>query len=63
LFSREAAAEAREVRDRITYLELNVNQEFMTRFSAARFFPHTDASLFPTAVKRRGEVARGGGDG
>lgn len=35
----------------ITYLELNVNQEFMNRFSAARFLPHTDPSLFPS-VKR-----------
>jgi uncharacterized 2Fe-2S/4Fe-4S cluster protein (DUF4445 family) len=34
------------IRDRITYLELNVNQEFMNRFSAAKFLPHTDTSLF-----------------
>ena len=36
------------IRDRITYLELNVNQEFMARFSAAKFIPHTDRSLFPS---------------
>ena len=36
------------IRDRITYLELNVNQEFMNRFSAAKFLPHTDRSLFPS---------------
>jgi len=43
------------IRDRITYLELNVNQEFMTRFSAARFLPHTDLSRFPSVkVRRRG---------
>jgi len=36
------------IRDRITYLELNVNQEFMNRFSAAKFLPHTDPSLFPS---------------
>ncbi len=41
-----------EIRDRITYLELNVNQEFMNRFSAAKFFPHTDPSLFPTVKMR-----------
>jgi len=34
------------IRDRITYLELNVNQEFMNRFSAAKFIPHTDTRLF-----------------
>jgi uncharacterized 2Fe-2S/4Fe-4S cluster protein (DUF4445 family) len=36
------------IRDQITYLELNVNQEFMNLFSAARFIPHTDRSLFPS---------------
>jgi uncharacterized 2Fe-2S/4Fe-4S cluster protein (DUF4445 family) len=36
------------IRDRITYLELNVNQEFMNRFSAARFIPHTDLGRFPS---------------
>ena len=40
-----------QIRDRITYLELNVNQEFMNLFSAAKFLPHTDRSLFPS-VKR-----------
>ena len=33
---------------KITYLELNVNQEFMIRFSGSRFIPHTDHSLFPS---------------
>ena len=36
------------IRDRITYLELNVNQVFMNRFSAAKFLPHTDRSRFPS---------------
>ncbi len=39
------------IRDSITYLELNVNQEFMNRFSAAKFLPHTDISLFPSVKK------------
>jgi uncharacterized 2Fe-2S/4Fe-4S cluster protein (DUF4445 family) len=39
------------IRDRITYLELNVNQEFMNRFSAARFLPHTDVSRFPSVMR------------
>jgi len=34
--------------NKITYLELNVNQEFMIRFSGSRFIPHTDTSLFPS---------------
>ena len=39
------------VRESITYVELNVNQEFMNLFSGAKFYPHTDASRFPS-VKR-----------
>ncbi len=42
------------IRDMITYIELNVNQEFMQLFSAAKFIPHTDRSLFPS-VKRYNE--------
>ncbi|RJP94768.1 MAG: DUF4445 domain-containing protein [Desulfobacteraceae bacterium] len=48
LTSRAALDEVAGIRDRITYLELNVNQEFMNRFSAAKFLPHTDPSLFPS---------------
>ncbi len=45
------------IRDRITYLELNVNQEFMNRFSAAKFLPHTDPTLFPSVeVGRKKKV-------
>jgi uncharacterized 2Fe-2S/4Fe-4S cluster protein (DUF4445 family) len=47
---RSAAAidEIDRIRDRITYLELNVNQDFMNRFSAAKFLPHTDTGRFPS---------------
>jgi uncharacterized 2Fe-2S/4Fe-4S cluster protein (DUF4445 family) len=40
-----------DIQGRITYLELNVNQAFMNRFSAARFLPHTDPALFPSVKK------------
>jgi uncharacterized 2Fe-2S/4Fe-4S cluster protein (DUF4445 family) len=33
---------------KITYMELNVNQEFMLRFSGSRFIPHTDPGRFPS---------------
>ncbi len=46
LLSRNHIEEIYKIRDRITYLELNVNQEFMNRFSAAKFLPHTDPSMF-----------------
>ncbi len=48
LGSCEHVDEIDRIRDSITYLELNVNQEFMNRFSAARFLPHTNISLFPS---------------
>ena len=41
-------AQINQIRERITYLELNVNQDFMNRFSAAKFLPHTNTSLFPS---------------
>jgi len=48
LTSADCLQEIDRIRDRITYLELNVNPEFMNRFSAAKFLPHTDPSLFPS---------------
>ena len=53
LTSRNALEAAMEIRDRITYLELNVNQEFMNRFSAAKFLPHTDPARFPSVQVNR----------
>jgi uncharacterized 2Fe-2S/4Fe-4S cluster protein (DUF4445 family) len=48
LTSIDCVEEMDRIRDRITYLELNVNQEFMNRFSAAKFLPHTNQKLFPS---------------
>lgn len=42
---------------KITYIELNVNQEFMIRFSGSRFIPHTDRGLFPSVPHFRDEEA------
>ncbi len=44
----EARRAGRELVRKITYLELNVNQDFMIRFSGSRFIPHTDHRLFPS---------------
>ena len=38
----------RKVVTKITYVELNVNQEFMIRFSGSRVIPHTNPQLFPS---------------
>ncbi len=46
--SKDYYGEMLRIRDMITYIELNVNQEFMQLFSAAKFIPHTDRSLFPS---------------
>jgi uncharacterized 2Fe-2S/4Fe-4S cluster protein (DUF4445 family) len=48
LLSEKVRDEIYEIRNKVTYVELNVNQEFMNLFSAARFIPHTDRSLFPS---------------
>lgn len=37
-----------KIRQSITYMELNVNQEFMNMFSGAKFYPHTDSARFPS---------------
>ncbi|MBF0572936.1 MAG: DUF4445 domain-containing protein [Desulfamplus sp.] len=39
-----------KIREGITYIELNVNQEFMNIFSGAKFYPHTDISRFPSVL-------------
>lgn len=51
LISSDARQAVNDIWKRLTYLELNVNQEFMNRFSAARFIPHTHAHLFPSVGK------------
>ncbi|MEW6264197.1 MAG: ASKHA domain-containing protein [Thermodesulfobacteriota bacterium] len=48
LLSNRARVEALDLWRRLTYLEMNVNQDLMNRFSAARFLPHTDRRLFPS---------------
>lgn len=50
LLSLESFKEVYRIRDMVTYIELNVNQEFMNNFSAAKFIPHTDRSLFPSVT-------------
>ena len=56
LLDGEALPRIEDIRDRITYIELNVNQEFMNLFSAAKFIPHTDRSLFPSVAAWEDEI-------
>jgi uncharacterized 2Fe-2S/4Fe-4S cluster protein (DUF4445 family) len=53
LLSESCWKRSREIRRKVTYLELNVNQEFMIRFSGSRFIPHTDPELFPSVPSFR----------
>jgi len=48
LLDRQAWQRSRKIVAKVTYVELNVNQEFMLRFSGCRFIPHTDHTLFPS---------------
>ena len=51
LVNRNAVAEIAQIRDSITYVELNVDHDFMIRFSGAKFIPHTDPNLFPSVLR------------
>jgi len=58
LLSLSAQDDVRRIQERITYIELNVNQEFMNQFSAAKFIPHTDTDIFPSVVRKKaGELS------
>ena len=48
LLDRQARERCLALGRKITYIELNVNQEFMLRFSGSRFIPHTEKALFPS---------------
>jgi uncharacterized 2Fe-2S/4Fe-4S cluster protein (DUF4445 family) len=55
LLESQARERSLELVRKITYIELNVNQEFMLRFSGSRFIPHTDPALFPSVPFFGGE--------
>ncbi len=53
LLSRKRRKEALEIFERMTYLELSVDNEFYNEFSSSLFIPHTNLSQFPSAGKGR----------
>jgi len=55
LINPDSFEEIEEIRQGITYIELNVNQEFMNIFSGAKFYPHTDISRFPSVKLYHGQ--------
>ena len=48
LCDRTLLDQAEQVRNMITYVELNVNMELMNEFRGALFLPHTNRRLFPS---------------
>ena len=54
LCSRSARRKATQLADRLTYMELNADPEYMNEYTGALFLPHTDQARFPSArLKRR----------
>jgi uncharacterized 2Fe-2S/4Fe-4S cluster protein (DUF4445 family) len=51
LLSNRKRKELYKIRDNITYLEMNINADFMSQFTSSLFLPHTDLSLFPSVAK------------
>ncbi len=52
LLSQEAVKKADEIANKITYLELSVDPDFMNNYTASLFFPHTNIDLFPNVKKK-----------
>ena len=44
--------ELKRILDNLTYLEMNVQGEFMNLLTGALFLPHTDLSLFPSVAQK-----------
>lgn len=53
LLSARRREEMLEVFEKMTYIELSVDNDFYSEFSSALFIPHTDISKFPTAPPER----------
>jgi len=53
LLSGKRRKEMLDIFDRMTYLELSVDNDFYNEFSSALFIPHTDVSKFPSAPPER----------
>lgn len=48
---RKAKEEVEEIRNKITYLEMNVRGDFMSQLTGALFLPHTDLGRFPSVAE------------
>jgi len=48
ILSREALAEIENIAQKMTYIDLSSNMQFMDEYSSALFLPHTNLELFPS---------------
>jgi len=52
LLSRELWERQQRIADSMTYINLSDEPEYMDRYTAALFIPHTDFSRFPSVMER-----------
>jgi uncharacterized 2Fe-2S/4Fe-4S cluster protein (DUF4445 family) len=52
MLSQEARLAAREVANKMTYLDLSTHPGFMDNYVSALFMPHTDTGAFPSVMER-----------
>ncbi|MEW6203057.1 MAG: ASKHA domain-containing protein [bacterium] len=50
LLSEKARREVMEIAEKMTYIELSVDNDFMEEFTAAMFLPHTNLEMFPSVT-------------
>jgi uncharacterized 2Fe-2S/4Fe-4S cluster protein (DUF4445 family) len=50
LLSREALDEVEKIAQKMTYIDLSSNNQFMDEYSSALFLPHTNVELFPSVT-------------
>jgi uncharacterized 2Fe-2S/4Fe-4S cluster protein (DUF4445 family) len=56
LLSRKALETAERIAESMTYFDLMSNPDYMDEFMKAKFLPHTDLSLFPSARNLKRQV-------
>ncbi|MDO8735382.1 MAG: ASKHA domain-containing protein, partial [Elusimicrobiota bacterium] len=53
LLSQSAMQKAEEIAQKMTYIDLSTDNEFMNSYTASLFLPHTNLDLFPSVKKNR----------
>jgi len=58
LLSQKKREEIHGLAQKISYFELNNNQEFMNKFNSGQFLPHTDIDAYPTVKEKLKTMAQ-----